>query len=60
MADKSGFITLLRYVGMVLPGDYIKTFFYLNFIAKPRKFIRLCLESFYRMDHIYDQKTLCD
>ncbi|MCH2177085.1 MAG: hypothetical protein MK193_15295 [Lentisphaeria bacterium] len=54
MADKSGFITLLRYLGMILPGDFIKTFFYLNFIAKPRKFIRLCLDSFYRMDHIYE------
>jgi hypothetical protein len=37
----------------VLPGDYVKTFVYLNFIEKPRAALRLALNSFYRMDHIY-------
>lgn len=54
MADKSGFITILRWLGKILPGNYLKTFFYLNFIMASRKFIRLCLNNFYRMDHIYD------
>lgn len=54
MADKSGFITILRWVGKLLPGDQLKTFVYLNAIHKPRKFARLSLENFYRMDHIYD------
>ena len=57
MADKSGFITLLRGFGKLLPGDYLKTFAYLNAIHKPRKLVRLCLESFYRMDHVYDVLT---
>jgi len=54
MADKSAFITFLRLIGKLLPGDYLKTTFYLNCIAKPRKFLHLALDSFYRMDHIYD------
>jgi hypothetical protein len=57
MADKSGFVTLLRWFGRLLPGDYLKTLIYLNAIHKPRKFVRLCLENFYRMDHIYDVLT---
>lgn len=57
MADKSGFITILRWFGKLLPGDHLKTFIYLNAIHKPRIFVRLCLESFYRMDHIYDVLT---
>jgi hypothetical protein len=32
----------------------MKTTFYLNAIARPRKAIRLCFNSFYHMDHIYD------
>lgn len=54
MADKSYFITFLRLLGKFLPGDYLKTAFYLNCIAKPRKFLRLGINSFYRMDHIYE------
>jgi hypothetical protein len=58
MKDKSYFITFLRLIGKLLPGDYLKTAFYLNCIAKPRKFLRLALNSFYRMDHIYE--VLCE
>ncbi len=54
MDGKSGFITLLKYLGKIIPGDYLKTLFYLNLIYKPRKFARLVLRSFYRMDHIYE------
>lgn len=52
--DKSPLITTLRLLGKFLPGNYLKTTFYLNVIAGPRKALRLLLNSFYRMDHIYD------
>ena len=54
MKDRSGFITFLRLLGYFLPGNYLKTAFYLNVIAKPRKALRNLLNNFYRMDHIYD------
>ena len=54
VADKSPFITLLRSTGKLLPGDRLKTAFYLNFVARTRKAFRLALTSFYRMDHIYE------
>jgi hypothetical protein len=54
MRDKPVFIRLLKYIGAVIPGNFLKTFFYLNFISKPRKLLRLSLNSFYRMEHIYD------
>jgi hypothetical protein len=52
--DRSVFITFLRLISKVLPGDWLKTAVYRNLVAKPRKAIRLMLDSFYRMDHIYD------
>lgn len=52
--DRSTLITLLRWVGKFIPGDYLKTAFYLNIIARPRKGLNHLLNSFYRMDHIYD------
>ena len=52
--DRSSFITILRLLAKILPGDYLKTAFYLNVIAKPRKAVRLMLSTFYRMDHIYE------
>ena len=54
MADKSPLITLLRFVGYLLPGDFLKTAFYLNLIAKPRKALRSALENFYRIDILYE------
>lgn len=54
MADRSSLITLLRLMGKFLPGNYVKTVFYLNCIYKPRKFLRQGLNSFYRIDHIYE------
>ena len=39
---------------MFLPGGYLKTTFYLNVIAKPRRALRASLQAFYRMDHIYE------
>jgi hypothetical protein len=54
MADESPLITALRVIGALIPGDRLKTFCYLNVIQKPRRMLRLSLNSFYRMDHIYD------
>ena len=54
MPDKSPLITILRLLGMFLPGDYLKTVFYLNLIARPRKALRTSLHAFYRVDHIYE------
>jgi hypothetical protein len=54
MKDKSRFITFLRYLSKIIPGNYLKTVVYLNFIKKPRTFLQLSLSSFYRIDHIYD------
>ena len=55
MKEKGGiFISLLKVMGGVIPGTYLKTFVYLNGIAATRKFFRNSIGSFYRMDHIYD------
>ena len=54
MKDRSAFIKSLTLLGKLIPGDFLKTFFYLNFFNKPRKLLRLSLNSFYRMDHIYE------
>ena len=47
-------ITLLRLIGKLLPGNYLKTTWYLYAVAIPRKVLRLALNGFYRMEHIYD------
>src|SRR5512147_1381886 len=54
MSSKSPLIIILHLFGKLLPGDYLKTLWYLNLVARPRKAIRLALNTFYRMDHIYD------
>ncbi len=51
--NRSALIKLLRLLSRVLPGDYLKTFFYLNIIEKPRRFLRLSLNAFYRIEHVY-------
>lgn len=53
-APDKPFVALLRLIRLCLPGDYIKTFVYLNFLLAPRKFVRKAVNGFYRMDHIYD------
>lgn len=50
---RSPLMTALRLFSWVLPGDYLKTLFYLSLIEKPRRLLRLALNTFYRMDHIY-------
>lgn len=54
MAKKSGFIKFLKIMCYLIPGNYLKTLIYLNLVYKPRKYIRLMIHSFYRMDHIYE------
>ncbi len=51
--DKSPLIRILRLVSMLLPGEYLKTVFYLNVIDLPRRVMRQALFSFYRYDHVY-------
>jgi hypothetical protein len=53
MRRRSPLIGLLRGFGVLLPGDYLKTAFYRNLIAKPRAAVRRALLEFYRMDHVY-------
>lgn len=57
MKDKSKAITFLRLLGMALPGDWIKTWFYLNVVVKPRRLLRMAIHRFYRMDHVYEVLT---
>jgi hypothetical protein len=52
--DKSPLMVILRLLGKPLPSNYLKTVFYLNCIAKPRKALRTSLHAFYRVDHIYE------
>lgn len=46
-------IRALRAFGTIIPGDYLKTLFYRNLIAKPRATLRRALLGFYRFDHVY-------
>lgn len=50
---RSPLIKLLRGVSHLLPGEYLKTAFYLNCIDRPRRMLREALFSFYRYDHVY-------
>lgn len=55
MKENGGiFVVILKVVGRLIPGTYLKTFVYLHCIAATRKFLRKSIGSFYRMDHIYD------
>lgn len=49
----SPLIRLLRAFSALLPGDYLKTTFYLYCIDWPRRFMRNALFAFYRFDHVY-------
>lgn len=57
--DRSVLITFLRLISKRLPGNCLKTFVYLNFIAKLRKAIHMMVNSLYRMDHIYEVLREC-
>ena len=53
MTDRSLLIALLQAIGILLPGDYLKTAFYRTAVARPRRALRRALNAFYRMDQIY-------
>ncbi len=46
--------SILRLAGRALPGNYLKTWIFLNLVSRPRKLIRRSLQTFYRIEHIYD------
>ena len=46
-------VRLMSLLALCLPGDRLKTHFYLNVIDRPRKLLRTYVQSFYRIDHIY-------
>jgi Methyltransferase domain len=50
---RPGLIRLLRGVAHLLPGEYLKTAFYLNCVDRPRRMLRDALFAFYRYDHVY-------
>src|ERR1700751_1302344 len=50
---RSPLIAALRWISAVLPGEYLKTAFYLNCIDLPRRGLREALSAFYRFDHVY-------
>lgn len=52
-AKSSFLIRLLRGLSALLPGDRLKTGFYLHCIDAPRRFAREALFAFYRFDHVY-------
>jgi hypothetical protein len=52
-SDKSPLIRILRLISVLLPGEYLKTTFYLNFVDLPRRLMRQAFFAFYRYDHVY-------
>jgi hypothetical protein len=54
LRHRSPAIRILRLVGRLLPGDYLRTAVYRAVVLRPRKALRLALLGFYRMDHVYD------
>jgi len=47
-------VVLLKVISTLLPTDFLRTFVFLNLVQKPRRFLRTVINSFYRMDHIYE------
>jgi hypothetical protein len=50
---RSPMIRVLRGLSRLIPGEYLKTAFYLNCINRPRQMLRDVLFAFYRYDHVY-------
>src|SRR5438093_13780046 len=47
-------IAATRVLGKLLPGDYLKTAFFVYGFAAPRRAIRVAINGFYRMELVYD------
>jgi hypothetical protein len=50
---RPGMIRFLHGMSKLIPGEYLKTAFYLNCIDRPRRMLRNSLFAFYRYDHVY-------
>ncbi|MGH8322843.1 MAG: hypothetical protein ACRETD_03435, partial [Steroidobacteraceae bacterium] len=53
LTTRPGMIRLLHGLSALIPGQYLKTSFYLNCVDRPRRLLRDMLFSFYRYDHVY-------
>jgi hypothetical protein len=53
MSDKV-FSRILKLINKLIPGDWLKTFVFLNCLATPRRVLRKSIGGFYRMEHIYE------
>src|SRR5512145_1572451 len=51
--SSSPLVRILRGFSLLLPGDWLKTTFFLYCIELPRRMLRDALLSFYRFDHVY-------
>lgn len=49
----SRLLKVLRVLSRLMPGNYLKTAIYLHLIERPRRVLRLALNTFYRFDHVY-------
>lgn len=47
-------IRILALLSKLIPGDYLKTTLFLYGVSMPRKALRLAINRFYRMEHVYD------
>lgn len=60
MKEQGGpYLGVLRFLGRLIPGDFLRTWFYLNLVSAPRRVLRKSIGGFYRMDHIYDVLQEC-
>ncbi len=53
-SQNSKLLEVLRAAGHILPGNFLKAWFFLNLISKPRKLVRRSLHTFYRIELVYD------
>ena len=46
-------IIVLKALSYLIPTNFLRTFFYLNLIYKPRRLLQNLIGGFYRIDHVY-------
>jgi hypothetical protein len=54
LPDKSPWVSGLRWLGRLIPGDRLKTTTYLHAVSRPRRWLRTVVDGFWRMDHVYE------